>query len=363
MGWHIIETLVPTDEPTVVWADSDRRDWGSVARFQRLDGVDVLSIVTTVWATPVRSFEERELGEPIYDQVVRGTKRPRRVVAHHVVGPEDQPYGVQLWIGDPDEPLEPRPRTAGMLWDLANGAVHNTKDTFSLRANDLTNYGRIRDVDQFFNRVFRFDGVAEVVELCNNPESGARLHSSVTLLHDDLHLVNLQIVAKPFNGLVRGIGHDITQWDPPLVDPSTAMRVAGATPADHICALIAFSRDDRNAPSIAYWVTDPPSWMNYWTPTGPTFRGKGGLIHPEDRSVLQAAREEVDRQSSDSQTPLETSCVVQLKAADGAWVKTTVALSQYPTNSQTRMLYVARILVNPDSSSAAVQPTGSASAK
>ncbi|WP_042376514.1 GAF domain-containing protein [Gordonia alkanivorans] len=339
MGWQLVERLDPNSAPSLIWKDGGPREWASLNQIVRRDGVSaaVLTRATeAAFALAPRSFAERE-ESPLMDSTVPTKSGSKRLILHHVVGPDDSVVGLLMWIGPADEPAEPRPRSAGMKWEIDSQRTHNSLDTYMLRTNSPKNFASIKDADQFFNRVVRFPDMAHVVDLCSQSDSAdiPPLFSKVTMLHDEPRLVNLQIVAKRLGSVVVGIGLDITQWEPAQMDPLTAMRASGLSPASYSRAVMAF-QERRGIPGIVHWITDPPSWLAYWDADRPLRRAPGGLICPDDWDVLAEAKAQIDSGAAETVT-----VTVRLQGADGSWIGTSATLSDHPGTH--RMLYLIDI--------------------
>jgi hypothetical protein len=357
MGWQVIERIDRCDPPTLVWKDGQPRDWSPVTQICRKDGIDrpvLTRMLDGAFAMPVKPFEERE-AHPLVDLELPTKVGNKRVVVHHVVAPNDEAIGLLVWIGFPTEPLEPRPRTAGMMWAVDLRQTYSSKDTVMLRSNSTDKSGSAVDADQFFHRVLRFPQMAEIVDMCND-EKGDRaepVFCTVTLLHDDLRLVNVRIATKRRGQFVFGVGVDISQWEAAQVDPLTAMRVTGLSPSDQSRAVLAFRGSGSGGPpGIVWWVTDPPAWIAFWGTNRPSHeqpgdflsglpaQRKGKLIYKDDFDALIAAREDLD-----SGRVTEVTLPVRLQGADGSWVKTSATLSNHPDRA--RLLYIIDIAAEP----------------
>lgn len=336
MGWNVIERLDPDQPaPTLVWKDGSSREFTSLNQITRKDGLKravLAKAFDVVLGIPPQSFEDRER-KPIFDEPVEGLSQ-KRVIIHQIVAADEYVVGLQVWIGGVDETPEPRPRTAGMLFTLNTFTVHNSRDTWMLRADSPESLGTFEDSDQFFNRVARFPDIGDVVDICSDAPTRSQLSSRVTLIHDNAHLVNLQIVAKRVGDSVFGLGHDITQWVKPQLDTITLMRSTGTVPTGRHTAVLAFRRTPDTEPAIVFWVTPPPSWLKYWDGTGPLERGQDGLIHPDDHRDLVEARTSLDAEKAGT-----VEKKVRLRSSDDSWISVPLTLTNYP--SQETKLYIA----------------------
>lgn len=325
MGWQLIECIDPDRQPSIVFKDGQVREWASLSQVTRKDGLDsaVLSkLITAARAVDPKPFEDREV-EPLIDTTIDSRRGPQSVIVHQVADPTDVVRGLLLWIGPPGQTPEPRPRTAGMLW---SEKVFNSKDTYMLRASDLTRYGKVSRTDQFFNRVVRFPDLPRVVDMCTKDDADSRrpLLSKVTLLHDDQRLVNLQIAVRRYGNTVAATGLDLTAWEPPTMDPATVARLQSATPAGHSVAIISFRADRaQSMPTVVYWVTPPPPWMAYWSGEGPYTHSRS-LIHRDDLTDLLAAHARLLDGEATQALPL------RIRTSDDQWRSLPVTLTKYP---------------------------------
>lgn len=325
VGWQLIECIDPARKPSIVWKDGEPREWTSLAQLSRKDGLEAVlvdRIIAAAVAAEPAPFEERERS-PLIDTVVDTRHGSRSLIVHQAVDPTDTVRGLLLWLGEPGEPPQPRPRAAGMLW---SGQVLNSMDTYMLRASDLSSYGQFSRADQFFNRVVRFPDLAHVVDMVNASASDnvQPLLSKVTLLHDDQRLVNLQIVARRCDRTVAGIGLDITTWEEPALDPATVARLQEATPTGSSVAVLSFPPGRRRRmPSVVYWVTPPPPWMAYWAKSGPD--SAPDLICPDDLDDLRAAFDQL----LEGENPTQV-VGLRIRARTGEWRPLSVTLGKYP---------------------------------
>lgn len=325
VGWQLIECIDPDRKPTIVWKDGQPRQWVSLAQLVRKDGVDAATITRVIAAAQAiepAPFAERET-TPLIDTVIDTRQGAKSMIAHQVVDPNNTVRGLLLWLGPAGQAPDPRPRAAGMLW---GGKVYNSPDTYMLRASNLSRYGTFDRSDQFFNRVVRFPDLPQVVELCttSDPDSVPPLLSRVTLLHDDQHLVNLQICARRHGKITAGLGLDITAWESPTMDPATVARLKEATPDGHSVAILSFPPGARRRmPAVVYWVSPPPEWMAYWDGSSP-HQHSAELIHADDLDdLLDAFARLLD-------TGGEQVVSLRLRTSDAGWKPLPVRLSKYP---------------------------------
>lgn len=341
--WYLVEQLDSTATPTIVWRGDQTSDWTSLSRrTKREEGVDLTPLVQHAMTYPLESYEVREEG-PLLDVPLEGHD-DRHVVVHQVAGPDGETvFGLQLWVGPVGEHPTTKPRAAGVQWDPATGQIFNSPDTFMLSESNQDHYRDVRDVDQFFTKTLRFIDLEKLVALCTSPQvkPGDTMTSKVTLYHDAGHLVNLYFCAKRCPTDVRGIAQDITQWEQPTIDPATAMRITGSTPADRSSALLSFrDHPDGAVPAIAYWASDPPQWLPFWN-LGPVDRQAVELIHPDDYGTLREARAEID---SNTDGGAAADVTVRLQGSSGNWVKVDATFSAYPAfPAPQRTLYVLQI--------------------
>ncbi len=340
MGWHLIARLDPSEAPALLWKDSAQREWAPLTQILRRDGLDVAALVTAALDKPPAPFLDRE-ATPLANGPIDGVRGSRNVVIYQVVSPDTTVCGLQMWIGDLDEPVTPRPRAAGIIWDCATGTVENSEDTWMLGSPNLEGYGDVHEADQFFTQTVRFDDMLQMIELCTNPEQGGELFTTLTLLHKEGHLATLLVVGRPYNNQVRFITMITTDWVQPTIDPVTAMRISGSTPVGQSsCALLTFTRAAPTAPLVAYWVTEPHSNIAYWAGNAVTERGNEGLIHPEDAPALTAACAQID-----SGAPAAT-VDVRLRRTNGGWERATALVSRYPEESVLARIYVVKFTMD-----------------
>lgn len=338
MSWHLIARLTAADTPTILWKDGKPRDWAPLTQIVRRDGVDVAAIVYAALDREPAAFGSRE-ESPLLDGVLDGRHGARRIVVHHVVCPGDVVFGLQLWVGEVDEPIEPRTRAAGIIWETA-GSVQNNEDTWMLGSPNLAGYGDVNEPDQFFTQTVRFDDMLKLIELCANPQPGAELFTSLTLLHKAGHLATLLVVGRAYGDQVRFITMITTPWDAPTIDPVTAMRISGVTPVTQSsCALMSFTRAAPREPVIAYWVTEPPAEIAHWSGPKVDDRGGQGLIHSDDGPALLDASRAVDGGAAN----VETS--VRLRRTDGTWQMMSAAVTAYPDPVVSVRIYIVKFTI------------------
>lgn len=309
MPWYLIETLTST--MSVVWGKGRRSDWGSVRSIDRTEGVGAVEIVKRV----------RRTNEPFID-VVKG-RGPRRVIGLPIVRPDGQVSGVNLWVGDPDETPTPPRVAAAVTWRMDTMQVHQTGDCHSMTSVDSDSSNGFREPHAFLRKVFLFDQLSELLELATEPDLRPHFLGTLQVLHDDGHLMNWQAAARVGNNTVEALCHDISDTEPPGPNEMVAARLISKFPTAEATALIAFPQDPTAPPTIAYWVSQPPTWLAAATPE---VQPPPSIIHCEDYPALRTTRQLLA--GADATATL--SCPVRLRNNADGWTNTTISLTKYP---------------------------------
>lgn len=326
MGWHLVEWLDRSEKPSLVWKDGAARDHASMSLIERRDGLrrrDLDRLVNTALQLPAGSFQDREV-TPLMSSQIPGKQGPRTVELHHVVGPDRVVVGLQLWIGAVDEPVASRPRAAGIRFRPESRALESGKDAWMVAASNLDRYYSGRPADQLFNRAVCVPNVGEIMDLALSKDPQVTdLRTDVSLLHEELRLVNATVIARRRGLCAWAIGMDTTRWITPLLSPEIALRMSGL-PSDTSRGILTFGDDQDLPPALMFWTSEPPKWTAYWAEGYPYPDVDGTLLHVDDRKALNAARDRIGPESTTVTT------TVRMRHLDGSWVPVEASLSRYP---------------------------------
>lgn len=329
MGWHLVEWLDRDADPTLVWKDATPREWRSLSLISRREGIDrgaLNRLVDTALKLPAGSFADRERAALISSQVP-GQKGPRTVELHHVVGPGDTVLGLQMWVAPVDEPIASRPRAAGLRYRPSKRVFESGEDAWMLTASNLERYGRGRPADTLFNRAVVVPNLGEIMDLCVSAHPTVTdLRTDVKLLHQELRLVNMSLVARRRGECAWAIGMDTTRWVRSPVLPEIAMRMSGISP-DTCRGVITFQNDPDYLPSIMFWVDEPPEWTAYWSDGAPYPDPSGTLVNKDDRRALLAVRAQIEAGAA------SVAVTLRIRHRDGSWVPVQSAVSRYPSDN------------------------------
>ncbi|MFC0313672.1 hypothetical protein ACFQNE_02585 [Gordonia phosphorivorans] len=327
MGWHLIEWLDRAAPPTVVWKDGAARQWAQLGLIERRDGIckaDLERLVDAALRLPADRFQDREL-TPLLSSRINGRQGPRNLQVHHVVGPDEMVVGLLLWIGRIDEPVTARPRAAGVRFHPESRRMETGADGWMLHASNLDRMGNARPADSLVNRVVYVPHVGELVDLCaSRAPVITDLQTEVSLVHEDLRLVNVAAAVRRRGNQVWWIGMDITRWSPPPTSPELALRLSGL-PSPAARGILTFRDDPESVPSVLFWVSEPPQWTAYWSEGSPQPDGLGTLLHREDRAALLEARDRIDSGI------VSVATTVRVRRRDQGWQTVEATLSRFPS--------------------------------
>ncbi|MGV9679130.1 GAF domain-containing protein [Nocardia sp. NPDC003482] len=315
MTWFLIEALAAQPHPmTIVAKDGEPRDWTSLRRLDRDEGVDLVDLLEWV----------RRTGSRI-QQPAHGRAGQRYVEAIPIIGPEGDVYGIHLWIGlAHDTPTPPRP-VAGICWHLGELQIRQGLDSWMMSTDDADGFKRVRSPGEFFRKVVRFDTVAELIELATNPDPDATITTTLTVLHDRGHLMHWYGVGRGRRDDrhvgMRGINYDITDTASPTIGPLEQLGLT-TDPGENApaAALLAFPTT-HPAPVIVQWIGKVPAWIDWQR------EGDIALIHPDDWEPLRRTTIMLEPGLPDSQTTTPA----RIRAhTDTGWQPALVTSRRYP---------------------------------
>lgn len=327
-AWYVIESLRPPAF-SILFRDGEERDWTSIRSLTRSEGVDVIEdLCGTV----------RDNREPL-DVQVRGRQGPRRVIMKPVLGWEDDVYAIKTWIGDVDEAPAPERSVAAVNWDIETLTARHTLESHLMSSCSPEGFGGVRDPGQFLRKVVQFDSLNELAELCLNDGTRDHFQGSLTVLHDDSHLMAWRGAARsgcgPDASEVRGIFHDITDTQPPVIGPLTALRLSDlerhsdAPPAVLVAYRTDVGRDKGGEviPALMYWISPRPEYVAESAPQFPNESAlPGNLVHPDDWHEFARARKVLEAGQDDLELPF----VARLLNNQGGWTQVRFSLRRYP---------------------------------
>ncbi|QIS08778.1 GAF domain-containing protein [Nocardia arthritidis] len=327
MTWFLIEALAPITEPmTIIAKDGQPREWSSIKRLDRDEGVDLID--TLDWV--------RRSGSHI-QQVARGRTGQRRVEAVPIIGPDDDVYGIHLWIGEPHQATPLTRPAAGISWSLGELQINQRLESWMMSTDDADGFKRVRSPGEFFRKVVRFDHVSELIQLATNPKPDAMFATTITVLHDRGHLMNWQIVgrgrADERHTGMRGLTHDITDVAPAAIGPLETLGLATEPGEDAPAAALLAFPPTSPTPVIANWIGKVPAWID-WQREGDT-----ELIHHDDWAGLCRTTVMLEAGLPDGEAV--TSARIRAHTASG-WQPVTITSRRYPGEVGSR-LHIIRI--------------------
>ncbi|MDL9937510.1 hypothetical protein QSJ18_12205 [Gordonia sp. ABSL1-1] len=182
----------------------------------------------------------------------------------------------------------------------------------------------------------QFDALDELADLCLNNGRRTEFQGSLTVLHDDSHLMAWRALARgaagPNGTEVRGMFHDVTDTEPPQIGLLTALRLSDVESQDNAApaVLVAYrpaTATSPSTPAIMYWVSARPGYIaESAVDHADSIPVAGNLIHPDDWPRFTDAA----RQLADGADDLEIPFPARLLGADGQWVQVRFSLRRYP---------------------------------
>lgn len=327
MTWYLIETLAAEHiPPTIVAKDGHPRDWTSTRRLDRDENVELTNLLSWV----------RHNGAHL-QQSTHGRTGPRRIEADPVLGPDDDVYGIHLWIGEAHEPIPPHRPAAGISWQLGELHIQQRLESWMMSTDDADGFKRVRSPGEFFRKVVRFDDVTDLIALATNPDPAATFHTNITVLHDHGHLMNWQVVARARTDTTtigaHGLTHDITDTAPAAIGPLETLGLA-SDPDDNApaAALLAYP-PDAATPLIAQWIGKVPTWIDWQR------EGDPELIHHDDWAALRRATVLLEAGLPDSE--ITTTARIRANTPTG-WQPVTITSRRYPGEVGDR-LHIIRV--------------------
>lgn len=327
MTWYLVETLGTLDDPmTIVSKDGERRDWSSIRRFNRDEGLDLSELLTWV----------RREGITV-NQTKAGALGMRRIEAIPIIGVEHECYGIHVWVGPADGPVPPPRPAAAISWRLGELQVKQRLDSWMMSTDDEDGFKRTRSPGEFFRKVVRFDNVSTLIQMATNPLAGQILDTTITVLHDRGHLMCWQVVGRTRDDDnhvgTRGLTHDITDVAPPAIGPLETLGLTSEPDPDApAAALLAFPPNSEHA-LIAQWIGKVPGWVDWRRDGDPE------LIHPDDHRKLLRTTAILESALPDSEAVTRAS--IRAHNAEG-WQPVTITSRRYPGDVGGR-LHIIRI--------------------
>ncbi|MCX4098382.1 GAF domain-containing protein [Nocardia sp. alder85J] len=311
MPWYIIEDLAGGSTPaTIVSVGDHRRSRVPATTLDRYEGVDPAGYLDRI----------RQHGATV-SELVTGHYGPRYLEGIPVIGPEEDVYGIQFWLGDPNEPPAPPCAVAGIDWASDIRLIVLSAEAWSMASETTEARRSMLSPEDCLRRIVQFDNAADLAKLatdCHGPDEFA---GTATVLHDRGSLMNWHIVAKRRTGEhpgdVRGLVIDISRTEPATTPPP--WRYPAPPPSTLTAsALLAFS-STFGVPVIAGWIGGRPAWIGHTAPGDPE------LFHLDDWAPLQAAARSLRDPDA------ETTIPVRVHAATGyRWHRATAAIRRHP---------------------------------
>lgn len=253
-GWFLVETLLPDGQHTVVADGAKPKQWASLRRVRGELGSAVSDAIQVLVGDCVRDRQEHE-------QYVRGARGrdQLRVVGVPVFGPQQQVYGVQMWVG-PDAVAPPPGRVAAFDWDVDKKVAQVTPE-FG-RYTGLEGDRATRSAPELFSRVERFDNRLEYFAMLVDFAVGSHWQGILAFRGNAGELRTYALSARTYvegtNRRVRNLVHDVSESIAPQqhLDLANVRAIAAGSDGVGLVGL--------DFGVIYNWVSPPAAPLDRW---------------------------------------------------------------------------------------------------
>ncbi|NLU83751.1 GAF domain-containing protein [Rhodococcus sp. HNM0569] len=321
--WYLVETLTD-DSATVVGEGGKVRGWTSVARLAPAPDVRIEPVIDAVrtsrraWTKVVSSAR---------------TKKSFLLSALPVLGPSGDTHGVQVWIGDPDVPVDPPRIAAGIAWLLDRTVIAQTVEASMMSGVQPEDHVPERTPAEYYGKAAKFDDFEGLFALALNPQPGARWDSEMSVDHADGRTMRWWCWGKARvdegNVGARLLWHDITDSGEPSRPTFAELAMKQGLAAAGVYTAVL---DVQTRMLVAWLPRESPAPWVQWRDV----ESGSAVLHPDDHTVLDDAAARLDAGE-------ETVRVrARVRGVEQDWVDTVLDVSKHAGPMSERIV-VARM--------------------
>nr|WP_012476985.1 GAF domain-containing protein [Rhodococcus sp. NS1]ABI79385.1 hypothetical protein PNSL1.057 [Rhodococcus sp. NS1] len=324
-SWHVIETLTE-GVATLVASGNEAKGMISTRRS--------ISPTADILVEPIIEHVRRTR-EP-FDRVLHSKRANRawRFYAWPIIGPFGDVHGIQMWVGDPKEPIAERRLTSGTVWSTTEWLIYQTWESGAMSGTRLDDWVPTALSSDYINRAIHMEKEQEFLEVVLTPKPDMALSTWFSVRHDDGHAMQWQVVLRPTadGTAVRVLYHDFSDAYPPSTPTLAELGLTEGLDGSRVHVALFEAR--RGA--IALWIGRAPKWVEwqYAHLTGP-------VVHPDDLPALQDSAKRINAGEVPSTVDL-----VQLHRGNTEWVKCSVTMRPFqledrPAHAELTLIQVA----------------------
>lgn len=323
--WHLIETLTE-DVATLVASGDEAKGLVSTKRS--------ISPAADVLVEPIIDHV-RKTREP-FDRVLHSKRLNRawRFYAWPIIGHFGDVHGIQMWVGDPKEPIAERRLTSGVFWSTSDWLIYQTWESGAMSGTLLEDWVPTALSSDYISRSIHMEKEQEFLEITLAPKPGMALSTWFSVRHDHGHAMQWQVVLRPTtDGTgVRVLYHDFSDAYPPSTPTLAELGLTEGLDGSKVHVALFEARRG----SIVLWIGRSPEWIEwqYAHLTGP-------VVHPDDLPALQDSAQRINAREVQHTVDL-----VRLHRGEDEWVKSSVTMRPFqfkdrPAHAELMLIQVA----------------------
>ncbi|CAM4379029.1 GAF domain-containing protein [Nocardia ninae] len=268
-GWVLIETM--TGEPSVILEDGRVRKFGHTNRTRIAGSANVAAQLDEVLR------QVRGAAHPVRRQIRLASSLPLQIVGVPVVGPYDQVYAIQLWVGRADAAMPPRLPIGTLSLNPRTGIAHGCEISRKTENPEITGTSVL---PRLLTQLDGCDDRAGLLGLMSAPVGRRWIGTATSVGPIRRHLcIAARCCASAAGPIVRIIVCDITEVQPPApmsLDIGVLRKMP--VPAGHAAGLV-----DLRSGLVHEWIALGPPPLDRWLTEIPQ-------IYPDDAAELQRCR-------------------------------------------------------------------------
>ncbi|MGX1778589.1 GAF domain-containing protein [Nocardia brasiliensis] len=268
-GWVLIETM--SGEPSVILENGRVRQFGHTNRARIAGSANVAAQLDDVLC------RVRGTAHPVRRPIRLASSLLLQIVGVPVVGPDDQVYAIQLWVGRVNAGIPARLPVGILSLDPRTGIAHGCEISRKTEKPEITGTSVL---PRLLTQLDSCDDRAGLLGLMSAPAGRRWIGTATSSGPIRRHLcIAARCCDSAAGPIVRIIVCDITEVQPPApmsLDIGVLRRMP--VPVGHAAGLV-----DVRSGLLHEWIVPGPPPLHHWLTEIPQ-------IHPDDAAELQRCR-------------------------------------------------------------------------
>lgn len=284
--WIVAETLTGDHAaPSLVFEGGKRRDFTKLSRRSYANHPTVTEKVVEIIS------EVAQGGTPRSTKARLPSGDEFAVQGVPIHGGDGEVYGVQVWVGRPDESIPPRRTVGTFSWNADTDiTVHGAgieENILGMQKPEAPEDRTIQQIFQFFEAFDKQDLYLEYVGDVKERrlEDASHFGGQIDLRGADNKprrvYMTVRSLSTESGPMIRGLVHDISDIDPPR--PTSDRHLVRETAALMAGENRGIGQLDLRSGIITEWLVPPGDDLEAWATEVPQ-------IHPNDQKQYQAKR-------------------------------------------------------------------------